>query len=188
MTDAELIERLIAKDNDAFKQLINDYQSLVYKACFNLLRDQEDAEDIAQEVFIEVFESIEQFKLQSKLSTWLYRISINKSLNHLRKMKRKSLISSIERFFDKSLPLNVEDKAASDSPYSIEYQERSKVLQSAINSLPDNQRIAFTMNKYNELSYQEITEIMGLSLASVESLIHRAKLNLQKKLVNYYKI
>ncbi len=189
-TDAELIESLIARDSEAFKQLVASYQSMVYNACYHLLKHQEDAEDIAQDVFIEVFESIEQFKHQSKLSTWLYRISINKSLNYLRKMKRKSLITSIERFFgtDKSQPMDIEDKTANDSPYTIEYAERSRVLQSAIDSLPENQRIAFTMNKYNELSYQEITEIMGLSLASVESLIHRAKLNLQKRLINYYKL
>ena len=189
MTDAELIQRLIDRDNAAFKDLVEKYQSMVYKACYNLLRQPEDAEDIAQDVFIEVFESIDQFRNLSKLSTWLYRIAINKSLNHLRKTKRKSLISSIERFFtgEKETALEIEDKGANDSPFNIEYTERSKVLQFAIDSLPENQRIAFTMNKFDELSYQEITEIMGLSISSVESLIHRAKLNLQKKLTNYYK-
>lgn len=189
MTDEELIKRLVTKDNEAFRDLVLQYQSLVYKACFNLLRQQEDAEDIAQDVFIEVFESIEQFRHLSKLSTWLYRIAINKSLNHLRKTRRKSLIHSIEGFFinNKNATLEIEDKSANDSPHSIDYMERSNILQSAIASLPENQRIAFTLNKFDELSYQEITEVMGLSLASVESLIHRAKLSLQKKLINYYK-
>jgi RNA polymerase sigma-70 factor (ECF subfamily) len=189
MSDAELIQRLVAKDNGAFKDLVETYQSMVYKACFNLLRQPEDAEDIAQDVFIEVYESIDQFRHLSKLSTWLYRIAINKSLNHLRKTKRKSLVSSIEQFFssDKNTALDIEDKTANDSPHSIDYKERSKVLQSAIGSLPENQRIAFTLNKFDELSYQEITEVMGLSMASVESLIHRAKLSLQKKLIYYYK-
>jgi RNA polymerase sigma-70 factor (ECF subfamily) len=189
MTDEELIQRLIARENEAFRDLVQQYQSLVYKVCFNLLRQSEDAEDIAQDVFIEVFESIHQFKNLSKLSTWLYRIAINKSLNHLRKVKRKNLVDSIEGFFtnSKSPALDIEDKSASDSPHSIDYVERSNVLQSAIDSLPENQRIAFTLNKFDELSYQEITKIMELSLASVESLIHRAKISLQKKLINYYK-
>ena len=189
MNDLELIDRLNSQDDLAFRELVEIYQSMVYKVCYNLLRNAEDAEDLAQEVFIEVFESINQFRNLSKISTWLYRIAINKSLNHLRKTKRKSMINSIERFFtgDNNTTLEIEDKTANNSPYSIEYAERSKILQSAIDSLPENQRIAFTLNKFDELSYLEITEVMGLTLASVESLIHRAKINLQKKLINYYK-
>jgi RNA polymerase sigma-70 factor, ECF subfamily len=189
MTDAELIDRLIARDNVAFRELVEKYQGLVFKTCYNLLRQPEDAEDLAQDVFIEVYESITQFRGQSKLSTWLYRIAINKSLNHLRKNKWKGMMKSIGGIFsdDKNRPFDIEDESANNSHHNIDYRERSKVLQSAIQSLPENQRIAFTMNKFDDLSYQEITDIMGLSLSSVESLIHRAKLNLQKKLVNYYK-
>jgi RNA polymerase sigma-70 factor, ECF subfamily len=189
MTDAELIQRLKDQDNTAFRQLVEKYQTLVFNTCYNLLRHAEDAEDITQEVFIEVFESIHQFRNESKLSTWLYRVAINKSFNLIRKNKRRSLVSSIENFFtgEKKSKLEVEDTSANDSPETIGYRERSGILQSAIDSLPENQRIAFSLNKYDELSYQQITEIMNLSLSSVESLIHRAKLNLQKKLVNYYK-
>lgn len=188
MTDEDLILGLNAKDNVAFRELVEKYQSMVYKACFNLIRQPEDAEDIAQDVFIEVFESISQFRFQSKLSTWLYRIAINKSLNHIRKSKGKTMINSINFFANnKNNELEIEDKSANNSPYSIDYNERGKVLQEAINSLSENQRIAFTLNKFDELSYQEITEIMNLSLSSVESLIHRAKINLQKKLEAYYK-
>jgi RNA polymerase sigma-70 factor, ECF subfamily len=188
MTDEDLILGLNAKDNMAFKELVEKYQSMVYKACYNLIRHSEDAEDIAQDVFIEVFESIGQFRFQSKLSTWLYRIAINKSLNHIRKTRWKSMINSINVFTNnKNSEMEIEDKSANNSPFSIDYNERTKVLQSAINSLPENQRIAFTLNKFDELSYLEITEIMNLSLSSVESLINRAKLNLQKKLISYYK-
>ena len=189
MTDEELILRLNAKDNLAFRELVQRYQLMVYKACYNLLNHQQDAEDIAQEVFIEVFESVGQFRQQSKFSTWLYRIAINKSLNYLRKNKWKNMVNSIEHFFsgDKNVNLEIEDKSANDSPYSIDYIERGKLLQAAIDALPENQKIAFTLNKFDELSYQEITEVMNLSLASVESLIHRAKINLQKNLINYYK-
>ena len=189
MTDEELILQLNAKDNLAFRELIQKYQSMVYNACYHLLKQPEDAEDIAQEVFIEVFQSIGQFRYQSKLSTWLYRIAINKSLNHLRKNKWKNMVQSVEHFFsgDDHGNLEIEDKTGRDSPEHIEFVERGKILQDAINSLPENQKIAFTLNKYDELSYQEITEVMNISLSSVESLIHRAKMNLQKKLIGYYK-
>ncbi|MDP4207320.1 MAG: RNA polymerase sigma factor [Bacteroidota bacterium] len=188
-TDAELIQRLINSDGSAFRELVELYQSLVFRTCYNLIRHSEDAEDIAQDVFIEVFESVHQFRNESKLSTWLYRIAINKSLNHIRKNKWKTMVRSLEQFFggDKTNNLDVEDKNSHNSPETIDYRERSQVLQNAVNSLPENQRIAFTLNKFDELSYQEIAEVMELSLSSVESLIHRAKLNLQKKLINYYK-
>lgn len=189
MTDAELIQCLIEQDEAAYRELIDKYKSLVYNACFHLLHDAMDSEDIAQEVFIEVFDSIKQFRNESKLSTWLYRISINKSLNHLRKNKLKGMFRSLENFFsgEKNNQLDLEDVSAGSSPFTIEYQERNQVLQKAIGSLSENQRLAFSLHKLDDLSYQEISEIMNLSLSSVESLIHRAKLNLQKKLINYYK-
>jgi RNA polymerase sigma-70 factor, ECF subfamily len=189
MTDPELIKKLIDRDDLAFRVLVTNYQVLVFNACYNLIRLREDAEDIAQDVFIEIYESIHLFRNESKLSTWLYRIAINKSLNHIRKNKWKNKINSIEQFFtgDKNTSLDIEDVYAHNSPETIEYAERTELLKRAIESLPENQRIAFTLCKYDELSYQEITEIMNLSLSSVESLIHRAKLNLQKKLITYYK-
>jgi len=189
MTDAELIQRIISRDQTAFKILVEKYQSLVYHACYNLLRSFDDAEDIAQDVFIEVFESIDQFRQESQLSTWLYRIAINKSLNHLRKNKWKKLFNSLEHYFslDKNVKFDVEDSSANNAPDTIEYKERVNILHEALDALPKNQRIAFSMHKFDELSYQEIANVMNLSLSSVESLIHRAKLNLQKKLVNYYK-
>ena len=189
MSDAELIQRLINGDEMAFRHLIETYQNLVFKTCFNLLRNKEDAEDLAQDVFIEIYESINQFRNESKLSTWLYRIAINKSLNQLRKNKIKSMISSIDHFFvrDKNSKLEPVDPDSDNNPESIYYNERIHIMQKAIDSLPENQRIAFTLCKYEDLSYQEISSVMNLSLSSVESLIHRAKLSLQKKLINYYK-
>jgi len=190
MDDKELIHRLSNRDELAFREIVEKYEKLVFNTCYHILQQSMDAEDIAQEVFVEVFESIHQFRNESRLSTWLYRISINKSLNHLRKVKRQANtirmdgFSKIEGY---GLSMDVEDPTAHNNPATIEYKERSQVLQNAINSLPKNQRIAFTLSKFDELSYQEIAEIMSLSISSVESLIHRAKLNLQKKLVNYYK-
>ncbi|HEX2936965.1 MAG TPA: RNA polymerase sigma factor [Bacteroidales bacterium] len=188
MNDEQLIARVIEGDNDAFRELIEKYQQLVHKTCFNILRQEEDAEDVVQEVFIESFESIRLFRKESKFSTWLYRIAINKSLNHKRKHKWKNVVSSIENFFGGDNPrFEIVDHNANNSPETIDYNERARILQQAIQSLPENQRIAFTLCKYDELSYQEISEIMNLSFSSVESLIHRAKMNLQKRLINYYK-
>jgi RNA polymerase sigma-70 factor (ECF subfamily) len=189
MTDEQLIERIIEGDHFAFGQLVEKYKVLVLKTCFNILRHNEDTEDVIQEVFIEAFESIHLFRRESKFSTWLYRIAINKSLNHLRKHKWQGMVNRLEYFFGGEInsKLDIADPNANDTPDAIDYIERAQVLQHAIKSLPENQRIAFILCKYDELSYQEISEVMNLSNSSVESLIHRAKMNLQKKLVNYYK-
>jgi RNA polymerase sigma-70 factor, ECF subfamily len=189
MTDPELVQGLIERNELIFKVLVEKYQKMVFNASYNLNRNSDDAEDIAQEVFIEIFESIHLFRNESKLSTWLYRIAINKTLNHIRKHKWKSRVHSLENFFsgEKNVKLDIEDKGALNTPDNIEYSERAQVLRNAIDSLPENQKIAFTLCKYDELSYQEIAEVMNLTVSSVESLIHRAKISLQKKLVSFYK-
>lgn len=185
MTDNDLIELLSNGNNEAFRLFIDTYNKLVFRTCYNMLRNTEDAEDITQEVFVEVFESIHLFRNESKLSTWVCRIAINKSLNQIRKNRFKKLIQSIEGYFigEKNTPLEISD----ESPSTLENSERRLVLQKAIDSLPENQRIAFILTKYDDRSYQETADIMNLSLASIESLIFRAKQNLQKKLLHYYK-
>ena len=145
---------------------------------------------VPQEVFLEVYQSIHRFRNESKLSTWLYRIAVNKSLNFVRKEKWKKTFTRLDGVLgrEKEVPREIPDGDPENMPESIEYQERRIIMQKAIDSLPKNQRIAFILSKYDDQSYQEIATILILfSWASVESLIHRAKLNLQKKLVNYYK-
>jgi len=146
----------------------------------------DDAEDLAQDVCVEILESIGQFKSTSSLSTWIYKITVNKSLNFVRKNKRKQLVQQFESLFLKKdgKSNTTQEPLSNDNPY--ENTETKKILDTAINSLPENQKTAFILNKYEELSYREITEIMNLSLASVESLLQRAKQNLQKKLITQF--
>lgn len=188
MTDSELIIALVNRNENAFKYLVDKYQGMVYNACFHQLRNMEDAEDIAQEVFVEAYLSISGFRGESKISTWLYRVAINKSKNLIRKNKWQMLVQRLEKFMpgDKQVKIDLEDPSAQEHMEGMERTEDQKILWNAINSLPENQRIAFTLNKYEELAYQEIAEIMQTSLSAVESLIHRAKLNLQKKLVSHF--
>lgn len=188
MTDAELVNSLMSKDESAFRALVEQYQNMVFKACYNILNNYEDAEDVAQEVFVEAYLSISGFRGESRLSTWLYRISVNKAKNLLRKNKWQLLMQRLERFLpgEKSDNKDVEDFSAFESMNRMERTEDQKILFKAIESLPENQRIAFSLNKFNDLSYQEIAEAMQTSLSAVESLIHRAKLNLQKKLSHHF--
>jgi len=186
MTETEIIQKLQLGSEQAFKQLVGLYQKRVVNTCFGLVHNTEDAEDIAQEVFIEVFRSIQNFRADAKLSTWLYRIAVNRSLNHIRDNKRRKWFQSFDDVIkEKNQQLN---HYASENPGTeLENLQRANILHEAIGSLPENQKTAFTLNKYEDLSYKEIAEIMDTSVASVESLIHRAKLNLQKKLYNCYK-
>lgn len=189
MNEQELINALKQGHESAYKTIVNNYQLNVYNTCIGILNDEDAAKDISQDVFIELFRSINKFRGDSKLSTWLYRIAINKSLNHIRDNKKHSLTRSIQRFFsskEKEESIELED-LSSRSPIDIfEQEEHSSALKKAIEKLPANQKTAFVLKNYDDLSYKEITQIMNLSMSSVESLIHRARKNLQKELAEYY--
>ena len=186
--ESVLIKRIKSGDHLAFEEIVDQYKQMVINTCIGLLHHNEDAEDVAQEVFIEIYQSIHQFREASKLSTWIYRIAINKSLNFIRKKKGSRWIRSIESFFtgEKKQVLEIPDKQSDQPEELLEKKERADKLYHAIDSLSENQRIAFTLHKYDDLPYKEIAEVMNLSLSAVESLIHRAKKNLQKKLSRYY--
>ncbi|MCF6358405.1 MAG: sigma-70 family RNA polymerase sigma factor [Draconibacterium sp.] len=189
MSEVEIIHKLQKGDEQAFKQLVNNYQKLVVNTCFSMVHNTHDAEDIAQEVFIEVFRSIHKFRADAKLSTWLYRISVNRSLNFIRDNKKRKWFQSFEDSVQtKNSELqNITTSNSNQPEFQLENQQRATILHEAIDSLAQNQRVAFTLSKYEELSYQEISEVMDLSISSVESLLHRAKKNLQKKLYKCYK-
>ncbi len=189
MSDTEIIEQLKLGNEQAFRRLVESHQKLVVNTCFGLVHNREDAEDIAQDVFIEVFRNIDKFRADAKLSTWLYRIAVNRSLNHIRDNKKSKWFQSFEdEVGAKSKQLQLLQSANSDQPeFELENKQRAIILYEAVGSLPKNQQVAFTLSKYEELSYQEIAEIMELSVSSVESLLFRAKKGLQKKLYKCYK-
>lgn len=178
MSEQELILGVRQKNETAFREVVERYRSGILNTCYAMVHDTDDAEDIAQEVFIELHRSAGGFRGDSRLSTWLYRIAVNKSLNHLSKNKRKKFITNGTEEFN-NIPCS--------ETHPAEQKENRKILHTAIDSLPKNQKIAFTLHKYDDLSYKEIADIMDISLSSVESLIFRAKKNLQHKLEKYYK-
>ena len=187
MTEAELIEGLILQDKKAIQYLVHNYQKSVVKTAYYFVSNMEDAEDLSQEVFLEILKSIGHYKMNSSLGTWIYRITVNKSLDHLRKQKRKNLLHQMKSLMTSSYE---ERYTYNSEPRTMDTRnddkEKREILERAVNSLPENQKIAFILNKYDELAYKEIADIMNLSLSSVESLIHRSKMNLQKKLAPYF--
>ncbi len=188
MTDKQLIDGILNGDQASFKEMVDKYQSLVLNSCNSFLHNRADAEDVTQEVFIEAFLSVSKFRGKSGLSTWLYRISVNKSLNYIRDNKKRKIISSIMNVFqdDEKKELQLEDPEAQYIEAKETENEKIELLHKSIESLPENQKIAFTLHNFENLSYKQISEIMELSLPSVEGLIHRGKRNVQKKILKYY--
>ena len=185
MDDAELVKRLQLHEESAFRELVESHQNMIVNTCFGFLHNTEEAEDVAQEVFIQVFKSINSFRGDAKLSTWLYRIAVNRSLNKIRSRKSKFFLSLDTVFESERSP----GGSYTNTPHdSLENQERAKVLHEAIDKLPNNQKTAFVLSKYKGLPNKQITEIMSTTLSSVEALLNRAKKNLQKSLLDYYKI
>jgi len=188
LEEKQLIQALRNSDESAFRKLVEKYELNVYNTCIGMLGNEDNAKDISQDVFIEVFRSIHKFRGDSKISTWLYRLAVNKSLNHIRDNKKHRIVKSIQRFFikDENETLDLQDFGSQNAEQEIEQNEHSKALHQALNKLPENQKTAFVLKNYDDLSYKQISEIMELSHSSVESLIHRAKTNLQKHLEEYY--
>jgi RNA polymerase sigma-70 factor (ECF subfamily) len=188
MQENELVNRLKKGDEEAFRIIFNDNQKKVINACYRLVNDIDTAEDLTQEVFIKVYSSISQFRGESQLSTWIYRIAITKSLDHLRAQKRKKRMSILKYLsVDEEHQIDIEAPKDQQPDALIDNSERMKALNDAMNKLPENQRVAFSLSKYDELSSKEIAEVLSTSISAVESLIHRAKKNLEKILYNFYK-
>jgi RNA polymerase sigma factor (sigma-70 family) len=183
------IKELQIGNQIAFGQLLDAYQQQVFGTCISFIPNKEDAEDVSQEVFIAVFKSIHQFKENSKLSTWIYKITTNKCLEFIRKKNAKKRFSFMQTLLGNEIPL---DKTSYFTEVNhpgilLENQEKSALIFKAIDTLTENQRIIFTLAKIDEKSHQEIVEITGKSLSSVESILFRAKKALQQKLENFYK-
>jgi len=188
--DIDLINRIKNDNQDAFKVLIDKYKHSVFSISFGFLHDKTQADDVVQDVFIKFWEKRKEFKLQAKFSTWLYRVTSNMCINIVKRNKFSIVFSSIKNNYDKK-ETYFEQHIEDDESKTIEQTEKQRhiklALKTAIDNLPKRQRIAFVLNKYQDFSYKEIADIMELSLSSIESLLFRAKKNLQKDLLNTYK-
>jgi RNA polymerase sigma factor (sigma-70 family) len=180
LNEVELIQGLRNGDETAFKFLVKNYQDRVYNTAIGIVQNAEDAEDVAQEVFIQVFRSIRSFKAESKLSTWIYRITTTRALDLLRSRKSKKRFGFLQHLFGDSNETLYELPDFNHPGVAMDRKENAALLFKAINQLPENQKIAFTLHKLEDLSYQEISEIMQTSVSAVESMMHRAKQNLRK--------
>ena len=188
MEENQLITRLKAKDEVAFKYLVEKYQRQVYNTVLSILQNAEESEDVSQEVFIEIYHSIAGFNGNSKLSTWIYRIASTKALELYRQNHAQKRFSFLTSLFGKDKNELRFDAPDFDHPgIQLENKENAAILFKAIDKLPENQKLAFNLYNIEGLSYLEISEVIQSSVSSVESLIFRAKGNLKVSLQHYYK-
>jgi len=186
LTDQQLIADLKNGSEQAFSVLVKTYQNMVFNTVLGIVQQFEDAEDVAQEVFIQVYQNINGFRGESKLSTWIYRISVTKSLDFERSKKAKkrfALFKNIIGIGEKEENIVVEFHHPG---IVLDKKEEAIVLFEAIKKLPENQRIAFVLIKTEGLNYNTVAQILNVSEKAVEGLMHRAKENLRKILADYY--
>lgn len=186
MNELELIQQLREGDELAFKSLVATYQDMVFNTALGIVQNAEDAEDVAQEVFIQVFRSIDQFKGDARLSTWIYRITTTKALDHIRSRRRKKRFAFITSLFSANDELVHEPIDFQHPGVALDRKEQAALLFRMIEQLPENQKVAFTLHKTEGLSYQEIADVMELSVSAVESLLFRARQNLRKLLEKHF--
>ncbi len=182
-----MMTKLREGDEQAFRELVSQFRDRVFNTALGLLQHHENAEDITQEVFIEIFRSIPRFRGECSLSTWIYRITVRKSLEQIRRGNRSKRSGILFSIFGREDHLNV----PSENPFFhpgvlLENKQRSAILFGAIAMLPLTQRTAFTLHKVEGLSQSEIAGVMKTSVSSVESLIVRAKRKLKEILSDYY--
>jgi RNA polymerase sigma-70 factor (ECF subfamily) len=185
-SEAELIKKLQCGDQQSFADVVDVYQYMVYNTVISIVQNELDAEDITQEVFVQVYQSIGTFKGEAKFSTWLYRIAIAKALDSEKKKKRKKRFAFVHNLFGDHGEEAYSPKEFNHPGVLLENKEKAAVLFKALKQIPEKQQIAFALNKIEGLSNEEIAVIMNTTFYAVESLLARAKSNLKKVLKDYY--
>ena len=185
--DAALMLRVKQGDCTAFAELVDKYKQPVMNLVYRMLRDMAEAEDLAQNVFVQVYKAADRYQVNSKFSTWLFTIARNFCLNEIRRRSRhptESLDLPHPEQEDQLLH-QFEDKKTFSPPESLLHGELEEKIQEAVAELPENQRLAILLCRQNELSYEDITKVIGCSVSATKSLIHRGRETLKQKLKPY---
>ena len=183
--ERSLLRRLRDRDERAFRELIDDHRDRVFNITYRMLGNRAEAEDVAQEVFITVFKTIDSFREESKFSTWLYRVTVNHCKNRIKYLARRhdrdrdELDETSQQTNGAVTGLPVRDPAPDKALQSAQME---KLLQEAIAGLDDDRRAVVILRDVEDLSIEEICEITGLADGTVKSRLHRARLVLRKKM------
>jgi len=184
ITDIEIVKRITEGDRNQYRILVERYQQMIFRTCIGFTHNQDDADDLVQEVFIQAYQALPRFRHESSFSTWLYRIAVNASLNHVRSNSKNLIFHRINDYFGSEKTDTGELSVIDDgNPESMLIRDEQRAwVKKALDSLPDNQRKAIILSKYDDLSQKEIAAILDTSEGAVEALLQRAKANLRKTL------
>ena len=184
MDQPEIIVKLKQGDRSVYAAVVEQWQHMIYNTALSIVQNEEDAEDITQDVFVSLYEKIQEFREESMLSTWLYSITVRKALDLEKRKTRQKRGGFLQKIFavkEWDEPVNFNHPGI-----LLDNKEKAAVLFKALKKLPEKQRVAFTLHKMEGLSYREIAAVMDTSLYAIESLQVRAKNNLKKILKDYY--
>ncbi|MCX6214482.1 RNA polymerase sigma factor [Spirosoma sp.] len=192
MTDindlAVLLEAIRQGDQEAFRQLYERTKTRVFNLALGYVRNREDAEEITQDVYVELFRSVGSFNGDASLATWLYRIAVNKSLDFLKHQKRQKRFAFLTSLFDSHTGETLYQPTDFSHPgITLENKEQAVILFKAIDTLSEKQKTAYILTKVEGLTNVETAAIMQISVGAVESLLQRATENLKKQLAGFYK-
>jgi len=185
--DAGLMLRVQRGDRRAFEELVDKYKRPVINVIYRMLGDATEAEDLAQNVFVQVYKSADRYRATAKFSTWLFTIARNLCLNEIRRRSRhraESLDATHPEQDDRAEP-QFEDTKGFSPPETLLHEELEEKIQQALSDLPDHQRLAILLCRQDELSYEDIARVLGCSLSATKSLIHRGREALKQKLKPY---
>lgn len=180
LSDAELVVQLQQGREAAFRALVAQYQGRVYRTALSLLRSPEEAEDVVQEVFLEVYQTIGRFRGETALSTWLYRLATSRALKARKKALTKKRFAFLTSLFGDHNEVLHHPRDDRNPQALLEGQQQLQQLVEAIARLPDAQQVAFTLRHEQELSYEEIAAVLQTTVSAVDSLLFRARQALRK--------
>ncbi len=186
--DAQLMLRFTRGDESCFIELVKSHKQRVFAFSYRFLGNAADAEDAAQEVFIKIYNARQKYAAKAKFTTWLFVITRNTCMNYLNKRNKSGLVVALDDYQDEredAPALQVADAKDPQPIESILNDERAAAVKQALDSLPESQKTAVLLSRYEELSYEAIAEAMGCSVKAVKSLLHRAKTGLKEKLAGF---
>ncbi len=185
---ATLLTAIQQGDEGAFRELYEQTKSRVFNTALSYVHSREDAEEITQDVYIEVFRSASGFRGESAGLTWLYRLTVTKSLDFLKHKKRQKRFAFLTSLFDRDTGEVLHHPTDFFHPgIALEQQETAATLFRAIDTLPDKQKTAYILTRVEGLSNTEAAQVMAITVGAVESLLTRATENLKKQLASFYK-
>lgn len=187
MDDLEIIKRIKKGDKESFREIINKYKKVVYNHSRSFLRDAQEAEDTAQEIFINIYNNLKKFRGDSKLSTWIYRITVNMCKNKLKQLKRMRSQVSDEAFENENGELeprivNIKEKEEKEPDNMFASENLRAAIMSRVDDLTEEQKTVIMLRDVDGLSYEEVGQVMKLSVSAVKSKLFRARENLREKL------